>query len=76
MLIGKSSFSICFQLVSAYCVIQSFRKTENFDISATERLRQTGKNEIKSNDNKNMRTYLLCMKKGWSSVDERITKGA
>ena len=49
---GKSSFSIRFQLVSAYCVIQSFRKIENFDMSATERLRQRGKNENKSNYNK------------------------
>ena len=74
MLIGKSSFSIRFQLVSASCVVQSFRKTENFDISATERLRPGGTNETKSNDNKNMRTYLLCMGKGCSSVDEKITK--
>ena len=51
MLIGKSSFSICFQLVSAYCVIQAFRKTENFDISARKRKKQRGKNENKSNDN-------------------------
>ena len=73
MLIRKSSISIRFQLVSADCVIQKtlmYLKTEKFDVSATERLRQRGKNETKSNVNKNMRTYLLCMKKGWSSVDE------
>ena len=52
----------------------SFRKTENVDIYATERLRQRGKNETKSNVNKNMRTHLLCMKKGWSSVDKMRTK--
>ena len=33
-----------------------------------------GKNETKSNGNKNMRTFLLCMKKGLSSVDGKITK--
>ena len=81
MLLCKSLFSIRFQLVSAHCVIQlflsytfSFCKTENLDISARERLRKKGKNETKSNNNKNMRTYLLCMTKGWSSVDEKITK--
>ena len=109
MLISKSSFSICFQLVSAHCVIQLFSsqlfhdggryhietsplicranqwtgfytitvpvmkelnifsscKTENFVVTATERLRQRGKNETKSNVNKNMRTHLSCMKKSW-----------
>ena len=82
MLTSKSSFSVRFQLVSAHCAIQlfssygffSFRKIENFDVSATERLRQRGKNETKSNVNKNMRTHLLCMKKGWSSVDKKRTK--
>ena len=39
-----------------------------------ERLRQKGKNETKSSVKKNMRTYLLCMKNGWSSVDEKGTK--
>ena len=38
-------------------------KTENFVVTATERLRQRGKNETKSNVNKNMRTHLSCMKK-------------
>ena len=41
-----------------------------------ERCRQRGKNETKSNVSKIMRTYLLCMKKGRSSVDEKITRNA
>ena len=36
-------------------------------------LRQRGKNETKSNANLNMRTCLLCMRKGVSLVDEMIT---
>ena len=82
VLIDKCSFSIHFWLVSAHCVNQSFLsytffsilKTENFYISATECLRQRGQNETKSNVDKNMRTYLLCKKKGMSSVYEKITK--
>ena len=35
---------------------------------------QRGKNETKSNVNKNMTTYLLCLKKGLSSVDKKITQ--
>ena len=42
--------------------------------TVTERVRQRGKSEAKSNVNKNTRTYLLCMKKGMSSVDEKILK--
>ena len=61
-------------LVVLVLYIFSFRQTENFDVSAMERLRQRGKNETKSNVNKNMRTHLLCMKKGWSSVDKKRTK--
>ena len=37
------------------------------------RLRQR-KTETKSNVNKNMRTYLLCMKIGWILVDKKRTK--
>ena len=36
-------------------------------------LRQKGKNESKSNVNKNIRTYLLCMKIGWSLADNKKT---
>ena len=39
-----------------------------------ERFKQRGKNETKSNINKVLRTYLLCMKKGGNSVDEKITR--
>ena len=39
-----------------------------------ERLRQKRKNKTKSNINEIVRTYLLCMKKGVSSVDEKITR--
>ena len=52
-----------------------FYKTENFYVSAMERLRQRGKFETKSNVNEIMRTFLvLCMKKGVSSIDERISR--
>ena len=30
--------------------------------------------KTKSNVNKNMRVHLLCIKKGWSSVDKKRTK--
>ena len=79
MLIDKSSFSIhfswflCNSVVFVLYII-SFRKKEDFYVSAIERLRQRGKNETKLNANKNLRTYLLCMKKGVSSVVERVTK--
>ena len=36
-------------------------------------LRQRRKNETKSNVNKIMRTYLLCVKEGVSLVDEKMT---
>ena len=58
--IDKCSFSMHFQLVSAdwhsagfffFCIF-SFRKKENFYVSAAERLRQRGKYETKSNVNK------------------------
>ena len=39
-----------------------------------ERLRQRGKNQTKSNVNRTMRTYLLCMKKGVSSIYEKIIR--
>ena len=40
-----------------------------------KRLRQREKNETKSNVNKIMRTFLvLCMKKGVSSINEKITR--
>ena len=40
-----------------------------------ERLRQRGKFETKSHVNKIMRTFLvLCMNKGVSSIDERISR--
>ena len=66
--VGKCSFSNHCQLVSSHCVILchsvafvlcafSFRETENFYVSATERLKQREKkNEIELNVNKNMRT--------------------
>ena len=38
------------------------------------RLTLEGKKETKSNANENMRTYLLRMKKGVSSVNEKMTK--
>ena len=69
--IDKCSFSMHFQLVSAdwhsagfffFCIF-SFRKMENFYVSAAERLRQRGKYETKSNVYKHLKTYLLCMKK-------------
>ena len=69
--IDKCSFSMHFQLVSAdwhsagfffFCIF-SFRKMENFYVSAAERLRQRGKYETKSNVCKHLKTYLLCMKK-------------
>ena len=69
-------------MVSSQCVIKLFllyaffffQKKEKFHVTATEHLRQTGKNETKLNANKNMRTYLLCMEKGKSSVDEKLIK--
>ena len=70
-LVGFSSLSHSVAFV--LCVF-SFRKTENFCVSTTERLRQRGKSETKSRANKNLRTYLLCMKKGIYSVDDKITK--
>ena len=69
--IDKCSFSMHFQLASAdwhsagfffFCIF-SFRKMENFYVSAVERLRQRGKYETKSNVYKHLKTYLLCMKK-------------
>ena len=62
--------------------IFSFRETKNLYVTETEHLRQREKNETKSNVNKNMRTYLLCIKKdlsscmqkGASSSDEKITR--
>ena len=65
------SFSIHFQLVSAHCVIQlllsyaffHFIKEKTF---VSKRLRQSRKIKTKSNVNKIMSTYLLCMKKGVS----------
>ena len=69
--IDKCSFSMHFQLVSAdwhsagfffFCIF-SFRKKENFYVSAAERLKQRGKYETKSNVYKHLKTYLLCMKK-------------
>ena len=81
MLIDKCSFSIHLKLALAHCVIQlllyyafSFRKTKNFFVSETGRLSQVRKNEIKSNVNKNMAIYLLCLKKGLSSVDKKMTQ--
>ena len=50
----------------------SFCKTEN--CNGARRVRQRGKNETKSNVNKNTKTYLLCMEKGVSSVEEKILK--
>ena len=67
-------FSSLFHSVVFVVCIFSFRKTERFYASATERLRQRGKIEIRSNVNKNMRMYLLCMKKDGSSVDEKVIK--
>ena len=62
-------------LFSCFCLTHfSFRKTENFYVSTIERLRQRGKNETKSNVNKIMRKYLLCMKKSGSLIDEKITR--
>ena len=42
--------------------------------TVTERVRQRGKIETKSNVNKNTKSYLLCMEKGVSSADEKILK--
>ena len=73
-----NSFSVSFRSlchsVDFVSYIFSFGKTENFDVYAAERLRQRGKNETKSNVNKKMSTHLLCMKKGWCSVDKNRTK--
>ena len=71
-LVGFSSLchSVAFVLY-----ILSFRKRESPCVSAMERLRQNRKIETKSNVNKIMSTYLLCMKKSVScSVDEKITR--
>ena len=62
--------SLCHSFVFDLCIF-FFRKTKKFYVSAMKRLRQGGK---KSNVNKIMRTYLLCMNKGGSSVDEKITR--
>ena len=60
---------------SYFCFIHFFfRKTENFYVSTTERLKQGGKNEIKSNVNKTFRKYLLCMRKAAGSVNEEMIK--
>ena len=71
-----NSFPVGFNLLcdSSVCAFLPFIKQETFYVSVTERLKQRRKNETKSNVNKNMRTYLLCMKKGESSIDEKITK--
>ena len=81
MLINKCPFSFHFLLVSAHCVCNLFlsysfffRKKRKFYVYATERLRQGGKNETKSIFDKNMRRYLLLIKKGSSSVDEKIAE--
>ena len=50
----------------------SFCKTEN--CNGARRVTQGGKNETKSNVNKNTKTYLLCMEKGVIPVDEKILK--
>ena len=59
-LVGFSS--LCHSVVFVLCNFFS-PKTEIFYVFAMERLRQRGKNETKSNVNKTMRTYLLCIKK-------------
>ena len=64
--------SLCHSVVFVLCFF-SFLETEKLYVSAVERLRQKGKTETKSNVNENMKTYLLCMKKGASSVAEKIT---
>ena len=81
MLIDKCSFSAHFQLASVCCFTQLLLSCaffpfveQNFYVSAMERKRSTAKNKTKSNINKIMRTYLLCMKKGVSSVDEKKTR--
>ena len=67
------SFSVGFSslrhLVVLVLWIFSFRETENFCLC--NEAFKTGKNEIKSNVNKIMRTYLLCAEKDVSSVDEK-----
>ena len=53
-----------------------FRETENFYVSATERLRRRGKSETKSSVNKNMNTYLICMKRcefSWLEDNKEMT---
>ena len=58
-----------FQLIvsfSCFCLMHysiMFRETENFYVSAMERLRRRGNSETKSSVNKNMNTYLICMKR-------------
>ena len=71
-----NSFSVGFislcHSVAFVLRIFSFRATANFYVSAKECLRQRGKNETKSNVNKNMGKYLLCMKKGVSSCMKKV----
>ena len=70
--------SLCLSVAFVLCIF-SFRETEIIYVAATEHLKQRGENETKSNVDKNMRPYLLsmkkgvssCMKKGVSSVDKR-----
>ena len=69
--VGFSSF--CHSVVFVLFIFL-FSKTQNFYLSLAEFSDKEKKNESKSNANKSMRTYLLCMKKGVSSVDEKITK--
>ena len=59
-LFSVSFSSLCHSVVFVLCIF-SFRKTENCYASAMAHLRQRRKNETKSNVNKIMRTYLLCM---------------
>ena len=60
--VGFSSF--CHLVVFILCIL-SFRKTEIFYASITERLRERGKNETRLNVKEDvyiMRTYLLSIK--------------
>ena len=72
--------TLCQSVVFVLCIF-SFLKTENFYFSATECLTLRGQNETKSNRNikdnkvnKDMSRYLICKKKGLSSVDNKIAK--
>ena len=49
---------MCHSVLFVLCIF-SFRKTENFFVSAMQRLKQTGKNGTILNVTKNTRTYLL-----------------